>query len=140
MLEPRAAGEDVEGDVQDVVGLVVGQMALEQMEVVVDVARSVRVLRASRSMAPMPPAPRPWTRSADLVVDIGGGDHGPFAFGAGPVLDAAEDSPLASAELVEDIGVHSKASWWRTDEACEVPRLFAKTRGFSSLPTSIGPG
>ena len=38
VLEALAAGEDVEGDVQDVVGFVIGEMALEEMEVVVDVA------------------------------------------------------------------------------------------------------
>ena len=76
----------------------------------------------------------------DLVVDVGGGHHRPVAFDAGLVLDAAEDSPLASVQLAMDTGVHSKASWRRTVEGCEVPRLFAKTRGFSSFPTSISLG
>ena len=47
----------------------------------------------------------------DLVVDVGGGHHRLVAFDAGLVLDAAEDSPLASVQLAVDIGVHSKASW-----------------------------
>jgi hypothetical protein len=56
---------------------------------------------------------------------------------AGLILDPPEDSPLAGGELSSDTGVHSKTSWRGTDEACEVPRLFAKTRGFSSFPVSI---
>src|SRR4051812_35261596 len=76
----------------------------------------------------------------DSVVDVGGGHHRLVPFDAGLVLDPAEDAPLASVQLAVDIGVHSKTPWWRTTEACEAPRLFAKTRGFSSSPTSISLG
>ena len=38
VLDAVAAGQDVEGDVEDVVGFVIGEMALEEMEVAVDVA------------------------------------------------------------------------------------------------------
>ena len=38
MLELGAAGQDVQGDVQDMIGLVVGEMAFEQMQFVVDVS------------------------------------------------------------------------------------------------------
>ena len=63
-----------------------------------------------------------------------------MAFDAGLVLDAAEDSPLASVQLTVDTGVHSKTSWGRTAEGSEVPRLFAKTRGFSSFLCSFSLG
>ena len=36
-------------------------------------------------------------------------------------------------ELPADTGFHSKTSWRRMVEGCEVPRLFARTRGFSSF-------
>ena len=36
MFETSAAGEDVEGDVQDMVGFVIGEMALEEMKLGVD--------------------------------------------------------------------------------------------------------
>jgi hypothetical protein len=61
-------------------------------------------------------------------------------FDAGLVLQAAKDSPLATVQLVMDTGVHSKTSWRRMDEASQAPRLFAKTRGFSSFSTSTGLG
>ena len=73
----------------------------------------------------------------DLVVDVGGGHHRLVAFDAGLVLDPAEDSPLASVQLAVDIGVHSKASWETNGRGGEVPRLFARTRGFSSFSASI---
>jgi hypothetical protein len=56
------------------------------------------------------------------------------------ILDPAEDSPLAACESSMDTGVHSKTSWRRIDEDCDVPRLFAKTRGFSSASASISLG
>jgi hypothetical protein len=66
-------------------------------------------------------------------VDVADGDHGSFAFGSGSVLDAAEDSALASAERVEDIGFHSKASVDRESEDVLLPLLFPDRRGFSSF-------
>jgi hypothetical protein len=45
MLDPLATGQDVEGDVQDLVGLVIGEIPLEQMEVVVDGADQARIGR-----------------------------------------------------------------------------------------------
>ena len=94
------------------------------------------ILRARRWMAPMPPGAMPRTFSAHLVVDVRGGHHRLRAFDAGLVLDAAEDSPLASVQPAMDTGVHSKTSWRRRDEAGQVPRFFAETRGFSSLLAS----
>src|SRR5205085_5751153 len=76
----------------------------------------------------------------DLVMDIGGGHHRLTPFDAGLVLDSAGDSSLAVCELSVDTGSHSKTSWGRTVGACEVPRLFARTRGFSSFSTSISLG
>ena len=33
-----------------------------------------------------------------FVVDVGGGHHGPIAFGSGPIRDAVEDPPPALPE------------------------------------------
>jgi hypothetical protein len=51
-----------------------------------------------------------------------------------------EGFSLVSGEWVMDSGVHSKSSRGRTDEACEVPRLFARIRAFSNFPASISLG
>jgi hypothetical protein len=37
MLDVPAAGEEIEGDIQDMVGFVIRQMALEQVEIAVDI-------------------------------------------------------------------------------------------------------
>ena len=68
-----------------------------------------------------------------FVVDVGGGDHGALAFGAGPVLDAAEDSALALPERVEDIGFHSKASVDWDSEDVLLPPLFPDRPGVFEL-------
>ena len=46
-----------------------------------------------------------------FVMDVGGGHHRLGTFDAGLVLDAAEDSPLATVQLAMDTGIHSKTSW-----------------------------
>src|SRR6185312_10241297 len=111
VLEAAAARQEVVGDVQDVVALEVRQVPLEQVEVLIDVpdqsefpGQEVDGPDAAGRNAP--------DLLADLVVDVGGGHHRLVAFHTGFVLDPAEDSPLASAQLAVDIGVHSKASWW----------------------------
>jgi hypothetical protein len=45
MLDPLATGQDVEGDVEDLAGLVTGEIPLERMEVVVDGADQARIAR-----------------------------------------------------------------------------------------------
>jgi hypothetical protein len=70
-------------------------------------------------------------------MDIVGGDHGSFAFGAGSVFDPAQDSPLALAEFVEDIGFHSKVSVVWPNEDMKPPPLLPNHRGFSSFPRQM---
>jgi hypothetical protein len=72
MLQPAAAGQQVVGDIQDVVALVIGQVPLEQVEAPVDVIDQAELPGqemdgpdASGCDGPGP--------LGDLVVDIGGG-------------------------------------------------------------------
>ena len=58
------------------------------------------VLRATRSMAPMPPAGEALDALGQLVVDVGGGDHGQFAFGSGMMVDAVEDLRWRSRRIL----------------------------------------
>ena len=137
VLQPGAARQEVVGDVQDVVRFMVGQVSLEEVEVLVDVV--------DQPGLPGQEVDRPDAAGCDgmdlvgeFVVDVGGGHHRLRSFDAGLVLQASGDAALASGELSADTGVHSKTSWWRTIEGREVPRLFAETRGFSSRSASIG--
>ena len=92
------------------VALVIRLMSLEQVEVPVDVLDLPELAseEVDRPDSAGCDAPDPL---GDLVVDVGGGHHRLMPFDAGLVLDAAEDSPLASAQLAVDTGAHSKASW-----------------------------
>ena len=55
----------------------------------------------------MPPGTRPWTRSAQFVVDVGGGDHGRLALGLGARGDAVEEAapPLLQGPAVALLGL-----------------------------------
>ena len=59
MFDPLTAGEGVEGDVQDVVGFMIGKMHLKEMKIGVDVADQAYPVPHKSSMRPMPPALRP---------------------------------------------------------------------------------
>jgi hypothetical protein len=110
VFEAATPGQEVVGDVQDVVALVIGQVPLEQVEALVDVPDEPEPLcqEVHRPDAARCDRPGP---IGDLVVDIGGGHHRLTRFDAGLVLDPAGDSPLASVQLAVDIGIHSNTSW-----------------------------
>jgi hypothetical protein len=132
MLELGAAGEDVPGDVHHMVGLMVGEMALEQMQVVIDVGDQSRPACQQEHGADAA-----WAQSLDpitqFVVDVAGGDHGLLTLGTGSVFDTAKDSPLASSQLVQDISFHSKLSVVWDGDDMSPSSLFPNHRGFSSF-------
>src|SRR5207302_10971698 len=110
VLQAAAPGQEVVGDVQDVVALEVRQVPLQEVEAPVDVVDQPQ-LPGQEVHRPDPArcdGPGP---VGDLVADVGGGHHRLAAFDAGLVLDPAEDSPLASVQPAVDTGVHSKACW-----------------------------
>ena len=74
VLEAAAAGEDVEGDVQDVVGLVIGEVPLEEVEVVVDVGDQAGPLGQQEHGADAAGG-EALDALGELVVDVGGGHH-----------------------------------------------------------------
>ena len=129
VLQPTAAGQEVVGDVQDVVALVIRQVPLEQVEVPVDVVDQAELAgqEVDGPDAAGCDGPGPL---GDLVVDVGGGHHRLMAFDAGLILDATGDSPLAGGELSADSGVHSKTSWRRTDEGVKYLDCSPKPGGF----------
>src|SRR5271157_2187300 len=156
MLDFLAAGQDVVGDIQDMVGLVIGLMPFEEMEIAVDIAdqpgpASQQVEGTDSASGETLDAVR------QFVMDVGGGHHGLVALRPGPILDALEYSELA---FVEDSAVafsrllavtfprlspvafsaplgdsmtHSKASVSWNSENVFRPPLFQNLRGFSSF-------
>src|SRR5271157_2343121 len=155
VFDPLAAGQDVERDVQNVVGFVVGQMPLEDVDLRVDRADQSGLAGQQEHSAD---ATR--TEALDtigqLVMDVGGGHHGLVALRPGPIFDAIEDSPLAFVEdsavafsrllavtflrlspvafwrFLADSSSHSKTSIVLNSEDVFLPPLFQNLRGFSS--------
>ena len=148
MLDFLAAGQDVVGDIQDMVGLVIGQMPFEEMEIAVDIAdqpgpASQQVEGTDSTSG------EPLNAVRQFVVDVGSGHHGLLAFWSGAILDAIEDPLLAFVEnsaiafprfltvafsgLLGDSMTHSKASVGWNNEDVFLSPLFQNLRGFSSF-------
>ena len=117
MFHPLAAGDDVEGDVQDMVGFVIRQMSFEKVEIPIDT-----VDQANRSSQQENGADTAGTEPFDaiglFVVDIGGGHHGFGSLGFAYILETEANSPpsflkdslLASQTLFSESSSHSKTS------------------------------
>src|ERR1700678_937436 len=117
VFNPLAAGDDVEGDVQDMIGFVIRQMSFEKVKVTIDT-----VDQANRSSQHENGADTAGTEPFDaigvFVVDIGGGHHGFRLLGLAYILEAEanppsaflKDSLLASQTFFSESSSHSKAS------------------------------
>jgi hypothetical protein len=132
-----SSGQDVEGDVQHVIGLVVRQVTLEKMETAVDVVNQ-SAFPGYQKHGTDAAAGQPLDPISQFVLDVAGGDHRALPFRAGSILDAFENSTLAFPKFVEEIRFHSKASVAWSSEDVLTPPLFQKLRGFSSLFSEFG--
>ena len=152
MFDPRAPSRDVEGDVENVVGFVIGEVTFEEMEVAVDVADQAG-LASDQEHGAEAAGTEAVDAAGQFIMDVGGGHHGLITFGPGAVLDAIEDSLTTFAEdsaisfsglvalvfsgLAGESSSHSKTSVVWNSEDVFLPPLFQKLRGFSSfLPNS----
>ena len=116
VLKPMAPGHDIEGNIQDMIGLVVGKMAFQKMETSVDVGDQSGPA-GDQEHGPDTPGGESLNPIGQFVLDVVGGDHGTFPLGTGTILDTAENSSLALPQFVEDIGIHSKASVaWNSED------------------------
>jgi hypothetical protein len=107
VLEAGAFAEGVEGEVEDVVGLVVREMDLEEVKARVDgvdksKAAGEEVEGADAAVGESASA------AGDIVEDVGGGEDGLVEVLESSFVEAVEDSLLASLEFPAYLGVHSK--------------------------------
>ena len=154
VLEASAAGEDVQRDVQDVVGLEIGEVSLQEVEAVADGGDQAGAAgdqqqgadAAGGQAVGAPP---------QFVVDVGGGDHGRLALGLGSRGDAVEDllpappqeppvalpglGALETDGLGRDNDHHSKPSERWGDADLSHPAFSRDLRGFSSFPRAESP-
>ena len=140
VLDALAADEDIEGDIQDVVGFVVRKVPLEQVEVAVDLLDELESLDHLKNEADAAGA-----ESADaigiFVVDIGRGHHGNGPLGHRGIVEAFLNSPstflenslLACRRFISESSAHSKAPLFRNNEDVFLPTLFQKHSGVFEL-------
>ena len=146
VLDAPAAGEEIQGDVEDVVGFVVGQVPLEEVEVAVDVLDELDLLGQEEEGADAA-GTEPAAPTGVFVVDIAGGHHGYRPLRAGrvvepfldPPLPLLEESLLACRSLFSESGAHSKAPLSWNGEDVNLPPLFQDHAGFSSFFSRSAP-
>ena len=110
MLDPRAAGQNVVGDVQHVVRLVIGQMPL-RADAGAGRSSSTRPLcRASRCIAPMPPAAKPLRAIRRFVLNVSCRQHRLRAFRPTLRPQPTLNPPLGLVQPILYNGLHSKSS------------------------------
>ena len=140
VLDSLAASEDIEGDIQDVVGFVVRKVPLEQMKVAVDLLDELEFLGHQKNGADAAGAESP-NAVGVFVVDIGRGHHGYRPLGSWGIVQAFLNSPstflenslLACRRFISESSTHSKAPLSRNSEDVFSPTLFQKLAGFSSF-------
>ena len=136
VLQTRPPGQQVVGDVEHVVGLVVGQMELQQAEALVDglVEPELAYQEVDRSDAAMS---RGAGAIAELVMDVGGGHDRPVAPPVVVLVQPSHDPLLASFDLMAYLGIHSKTSVRWGSGFCSHPLNPTKRRGFSRFLCAI---
>ena len=140
MFFSRAAGEDIECDVEHMVGFVVRQMPFEQMQSAVDFLVELDFLSHQKDGADATGTETPGALGL-FIVDIGRGHHGYGPLGSGRIGQTFLDSPstflegslLACDAFFSDRSSHSKAPLFWSIENVFLPTLFQKPAGFSSF-------
>ena len=140
VFDPFTAGEDVEGDVQDVVGFVIRKMDLKEVKIGVDVADQADPVPGA-AWAPMPPAAESLNAIGQFVLDVGGGHHGYGPLRSRQIRETLvnSSSPFLNASLIagraffSESSTHSKASLSWDSENVILSTLFHKRRRFSSF-------
>jgi hypothetical protein len=126
MLELVSPGQDVEGDVQDVIGFMVRQVPFEELKLLVDRGDQSGPT-GQQEHNTNTAGSEPHDPIGQFVLDVVGRHHGAFPLGPGTNFDAAENSPLALTQFAQDIGIHSKASGIWNSEDLYVTPLFQET-------------
>jgi hypothetical protein len=131
-----------------VIGFMIGTMALEDVQVMVDIADQTDPARQQQHGTDLPGV-ETLDAISELVVDVAGGDHRLFAFQPRSILDAVQDSlaMLAQSPAVVITGASTGAFWrfprysgshsktslnWNSEDVL-LPTLFQNYRRFSSL-------
>ena len=108
VLQTGAVAQGVVGEVEHVIGFVIRQMDLEQVQAAVDGVDQAElpgqeVDGADAAVGDAAAA------VADFVVDVAGGEHGSGAVAEVGLVEASLDPALAAGQFLAYLGVHSKS-------------------------------
>ncbi len=135
VFDPVTASEDVEGDVQDVVGFVIGKMHLEQMKIVVDLADQADPVCQEKHGADAAGA-EPLDAIGQFVMDIGRGHHGYGPLGPRQI----DESLLNSSSPFLEILLLRASRFFRTVALTRKPPCLGIVRMCSPLHYSKNTG
>ena len=126
VFQAGPSGQQVVGDVQHVVGIVIGQMDLQQAEAAIDGLVEAELL--GQQMDGPDAAVGGRSRAfGDFIMDVRGGHDGPIASAVVVLVQSSGDPPLASFDLFSYLGVHSKTSVIRNRGRCFSSSIRPKT-------------
>jgi hypothetical protein len=108
VLQAGAVTQGVVGEGEDVVGLVVGEVELEQVQVPIEGVDEADLAGEGVEGADTAAADAPGA-VGDLVVDVAGGEHGAAAVRDAGFVEAAFEAALAVGQLLAYLGFHSKS-------------------------------
>ena len=108
VLQTSAIAQRVIGEVENMIGFVVGHMKDEQVQVLVDRIDEADALgeQVKSADAAMTDA---MNAVSDFVVDVGGGEHGSLGVAESFFVESAFNSALAFGQLLAYLGIHSKS-------------------------------
>jgi hypothetical protein len=110
VLQTGAVAQGVVGEGQDVIGFVVGEVELQQVQAVVDGVDEAHVARQGVQGADAAAADGAGA-VGDLIVDVGGGKHRPSAAVHIGLVETAPDPALAAVQLPAYLWFHLKSLW-----------------------------
>ena len=136
------------------IGFMIGEMAFEEMEILVDGGDQAGP-PCQQEHGPDATRGQTLDTLAEFVMDVGGGNPGDFAFGLGVMSDPLEDSPppllqepsltlsglaaLASGCRPRENSAHSKPSGAWKNVGLLPPAFLQDLGGFSSFSRAPGP-
>ena len=98
-MDAVAVAQGVIGDIQDMIGFVIGEMNLEHMEALVDAIDETDLLGEQMKSADAAVADTV-NALGNLVVNVGGREDGPMAADRSGFIETTLDSALASTEAI----------------------------------------
>ena len=108
VLQAGAVAQGVVGEVEHVIGLVVGQVDLEQVQAAVDGVDEAELAGQQVDGADAAVADAA-AALGDFVVDVAGGEHGLGTAAQVALVEAVLDAALAAGQFLSYAGVHSKS-------------------------------